>query len=131
MVDMDSKKNLIVVLFQIKNNLLELYCFVGLFIIPLTIVGILYVITLVSVRRSTRRVQAFTENIILRHNTLLKSKRELKIIKKLFYEIGIVILAGFLTIFIITWHFIHNQLASQPLYLISLNITTVVIFLKR
>ena len=109
-----------------KMYLLALYISIVSCIIPCNIIVSVYLQIVFYVRRSTRRVWAFRQNMNSLHNTVQKSKREMKLMKQMVIQTGILMSGGPIFLFLIFWHAFTDKSPPEPLYLLGYNLLTIV-----
>lgn len=99
------------------------------FIIPISIIIIIYAVIFYHARQSTRRVEAFASNEI--SNRIIKNslkpnlKREMKLMKNIFIVVNIFGCGGSLYLILVLWHVTQKQPPPEPLYLLAIVMMTV------
>jgi len=101
-------------------------CTVSSFI-SFSIIATVYILILIHVHRSTRRVLAFNRTMINARNNISNNKREIKLMKKMIIQTGILISGGPVFLFLIAWHATQKQPPPESLYLIGFNLMTVLV----
>ena len=105
------------------------------FIIPLNIITIVYSIIFFYVRKSTRRVIGFISNTaimtITTTSSILNVRREMKLAKRMFIILTLLICGGTPYLILILWHAILIQHPPpESFYLLSTNLIPIFISLK-
>ena len=107
-----------------KIPALALYISVVSVLTPFHIIIIVYLLIVLHVHRSTRRVWNFNQN--LHNNHLQSTKREMKLMKQMIVETGILISGGPVFLVLIAWHGTQTQSPPDCLYLIGFQLMTFV-----
>ncbi|CAF1444243.1 unnamed protein product [Rotaria sordida] len=103
-----------------------LYACVTVCLIPLNAVTIVYGIILYQVRQSTRRVMPFAPSGGPGNNVATPNmKREVKIMRQMSTQSGMIASGGSLIFVLCIWHGIKKDSAPEPLYLLAFTSITV------
>jgi hypothetical protein len=104
---------------------ISMYVVPIVFLIPLNVVTIVYGLILYRVRQSTRRIAVVRPDVILitTHPTvhIPNGKRELKLIKNLSTQSGLISLGGILYLILVFWNAAKQDSAPEPIYLLTFN----------
>lgn len=107
----------------------SIYCVGGGFLIPLSVIVVIYGIILNCARQSTRRIVALTSrsntNTSPVNTNTMNIKRELRIMRSMMILLGYYTCAGTPYFFLILWPVFFRMLPPEPLYLLSVNSITV------
>jgi hypothetical protein len=94
------------------------------FLIPFSIVTILYAIIFYHAQQSTRRIVAFANNrttVVARKNcTIPNFKRELKLMRNILILVCILICGGIPYLILVLWHATQKQSPPTPFYLLAM-----------
>jgi hypothetical protein len=95
------------------------------FLIPLNVVTIIYGLILHRVRQSSRRIALVRPDVIIitaQPNVHLPNgKREVKLIKNLSTQSGLISLGGILYLILVFWNATKQDSAPEPIYLLTFN----------
>ena len=100
------------------------FCIVTIYLIPLSVVILVYVLILLHVRRSTRRLHP---NVVQRQ-TIFQAKRELSLIRRLVLQVSSFAAGGLLYLFNMLWQAVTSLPLPRPIFLIALHLITLSLF---
>jgi hypothetical protein len=104
------------------------------FLIPFSIVTILYGIIFYHARKSTRKIIAFANNrttVVVRNNcTIPNFKRELKLMRNILILVCILICGGISYLVLVLWHATQKQSSPKSFYLLAMITILIVTAIK-
>ena len=102
------------------------------FVIPLNIVTIIYAIIFYYARQSTRRIIGFSSHVrmVTTQTAIVKVKREIRLMKKIFILLSLLLCGGTPYLILVLWHKISKQPPPESFYLLSTNFIPIFIALK-
>jgi len=107
----------------------SMYIITIAFIVPFSIIIIIYSIIFYHARQSTRRVEASAsdgrKNTIIHNSFKPNLKREMKLMKNIWIVVNIFACGGSLYLILVVWHATRKQPPPEPLYLLAIVSMTV------
>lgn len=112
-----------------KAPAISFYVVVTVFVTPLSLMIAIYTYIIWRIHQSSRRVMiaGSTEHVSGHHGSpsVVNCKREVKLMKRLLVQAGLLASGGFLYLILIIWHEADPQTLPIPLYLLSVSVISI------